>query len=326
LRQQEKLLREIASDLDISVATASVYCQGILPKGKIAESQKRRRQKELVAKLYQSGMPIPVIEKTIGIPQTTLFDWRREFGLKRNSRQAYVTGELRRKIRAKLSHDQEGKLASAAHRLYINEQLSTIEIAEKLRVIATTVGVWLERAGVKRRKGPTKRIREKLWKANLAPKRYNWKGGISDERRRERSSMYMREARDACFQRDDYTCRGCGQRGGRLNAHHSWPFQRFPELKYEVSNLVTLCRKCHDAFHKAAGGPVKIALGPFFAERFVKWIWISFHDSGLRGCGNMFGGREKRPVKPQFLRPPPSRNFSSEPARAGDWGGRMRGR
>lgn len=270
MRQQGKLLREIASDLDISVATASVYCQGVLPKGKIAESQERRRQKELVAKLYQSGMPIPVIAKTIGIPPTTLFDWRRELGLKRNSRQAYVTEKLRRKIRAKLSRDQEGKLASAAQRLYIDEQLSTTEIAEKLKVSATTVGVWLERAGVKRRKSPTKRIREKLRKANLGPKRYNWKGGVTGERRRQRLSMYMREAREACFRRDDYTYRACGQRGGRLNAHHIWPFQRFPELKYEVSNLVTLCRKCHDTFHKAAGGPVKIALGPFFAERFVK--------------------------------------------------------
>ncbi|MGE5625399.1 MAG: HNH endonuclease [Bacillota bacterium] len=42
-----------------------------------------------------------------------------------------------------------------------------------------------------------------------------------------------------------------------------WPFQRFPVLKYEVSNLVTLCKSCHDAFHKAAGGHVKIAIGPF---------------------------------------------------------------
>jgi transposase len=270
LRRQGKLLREIASELDISVATASVYCQGVLPKGQIAESAERQQQKQLVAKLYQEGMPIPEISRTIGIPATTLFDWRRQLGLKRNSRQTYVTEELRKRISTKLSRDQDGKLANTAIRLYLCEQLSTTEIAETLRLSATTIADWLEKAGIDRRKSPTKRIREKLREANLGAKRYNWKGGITGERRRQRLSMYMRDAREACFRRDDYTCRACGQHGGKLNAHHVWPFQRFPELKYEVSNLVTLCRKCHDAFHQAAGGPVKVALGPFFAKRLIK--------------------------------------------------------
>jgi transposase-like protein len=270
LRRQGKLLREIASELNISVATASVYCEGILPKGKIAENAERRQQKELVARLYQDGVPIPAIAKVVGIPATTLFDWRRQLGLKRNSRRTYVTEELRNRIRAKLSQDPDGELAKVAQELYMEKQLSTTEIAEKLQISATTVGVWLERAGIDRRKSPTKRVREKLRKANLGEKRYNWKGGITGERRRQRLSMYMRDAREACFRRDDYTCRACGQRGGKLNAHHVWPFQRFPDLKYEVSNLVTLCKKCHDAFHNAAGGAVKIALGPFFAEKSVR--------------------------------------------------------
>jgi hypothetical protein len=45
-----------------------------------------------------------------------------------------------------------------------------------------------------------------------------------------------------------------------------WPFQRFPEWKYEIWNLVTLCKPCHDAFHKAAGGHVRMAIGPFFSD------------------------------------------------------------
>jgi 5-methylcytosine-specific restriction endonuclease McrA len=52
----------------------------------------------------------------------------------------------------------------------------------------------------------------------------------------------------------------------RRNAHHVWPFQRFPDWKYEVWNLLTLCKRCHDAFHNAAGGYVRIAIGPFFAN------------------------------------------------------------
>ena len=55
-----------------------------------------------------------------------------------------------------------------------------------------------------------------------------------------------------------------------MNAHHVWPFQRFSVWKYEVWNLVTLCKRCHDAFHKAAGGPVRVAIGPFFSNNEVR--------------------------------------------------------
>jgi len=60
------------------------------------------------------------------------------------------------------------------------------------------------------------------------------------------------------------------RRSASLNAHHVWPFQRFPEWKFEVWNLVTLCKRCHDAFHKAAGGHVRVAIGPFFSNNEVR--------------------------------------------------------
>lgn len=77
----------------------------------------------------------------------------------------------------------------------------------------------------------------------------------------------MKVAREACFKRDDYTCRDCGQMGGKLNAHHIYPFQSYPELKFEVSNLLTLCKRCHNAFHKAAGGHVHPSIGPFLPPK-----------------------------------------------------------
>jgi hypothetical protein len=39
--------------------------------------------------------------------------------------------------------------------------------------------------------------------------------------------------------------------------------QSYPQLKFEVSNLLTLCKHCDDAFHKAAGSPVHATIGPF---------------------------------------------------------------
>lgn len=127
------------------------------------------------------------------------------------------------------------------------------EIARALGISQPTASAWT-RGG------------ERLREANLGDKRWNWKGGVTPDRVRLRTSLDMKLAREWCFDRDNYTCRSCGQRGGKLNAHHIWPFQRFPEWKFEVWNLVTLCKHCHDAFHKAAGGHVRIAIGPFFSE------------------------------------------------------------
>lgn len=51
------------------------------------------------------------------------------------------------------------------------------------------------------------------------------------------------------YQRDRFACRKCGKRGRgvRLQAHHIRRWADFPELRYEVSNGITLCYTCHSA-------------------------------------------------------------------------------
>lgn len=51
--------------------------------------------------------------------------------------------------------------------------------------------------------------------------------------------------RTLVFERDDYTCVECGQRGGKLHADHIKPFAFFPELSHDVTNGRTLCVPCH---------------------------------------------------------------------------------
>jgi ribosomal protein L34E len=56
--------------------------------------------------------------------------------------------------------------------------------------------------------------------------------------------------RTAVFERDNYTCQDCGQRGGELNAHHLQGFKKFSKLRHKVENGVTLCKECHKKRHK----------------------------------------------------------------------------
>ena len=56
--------------------------------------------------------------------------------------------------------------------------------------------------------------------------------------------------RNAVFARDGYACKKCGSdKGGDLRAHHVKPYKTYPELRFEVSNGITLCHDCHELEH-----------------------------------------------------------------------------
>ena len=55
------------------------------------------------------------------------------------------------------------------------------------------------------------------------------------------------------MRRDRYTCLSCGTKGGRLAAHHIFPWAGHRKLRYTLANLVTLCDECHKQFHSIYG-------------------------------------------------------------------------
>ena len=81
----------------------------------------------------------------------------------------------------------------------------------------------------------------------------NWNGGTSRAYRTGYGGSQHRAWRRAVFVRDSHTCQRCGKRGGYLTAHHIKSFAAFPDLRFEISNGVTLCEPCHatvDPFYR----------------------------------------------------------------------------
>ena len=82
--------------------------------------------------------------------------------------------------------------------------------------------------------------------ASIGPKHHSWKGGWYDkEETRIRHTAEYKYWRRHVFNRDDYTCQACGQRGGKLEADHELEFANYPSLRFEILNGRTLCVSCH---------------------------------------------------------------------------------
>lgn len=80
-----------------------------------------------------------------------------------------------------------------------------------------------------------------------------WKGGITPLNKQIRTSREYKLWRTAVFERDNWTCVWCGERGGVLNADHIKPFALFPELRLAIDNGRTLCLPCHKTTDTYAG-------------------------------------------------------------------------
>ena len=80
---------------------------------------------------------------------------------------------------------------------------------------------------------------------NRGEKHPMWKGGISREYKEGFGGKEYKRWRMEVFLRDSFTCQFCGVKGIYLTAHHIKSWAKFPELRFDVNNGVTLCEDCH---------------------------------------------------------------------------------
>jgi len=87
----------------------------------------------------------------------------------------------------------------------------------------------------------------------------NWKGGITSENHRIRTSVEYIDWRNKVLERDKFTCQCCGDnRGGNLQAHHIENFADNRDLIFDLDNGITLCNNCHNpseigSYHNICG-------------------------------------------------------------------------
>ena len=72
-----------------------------------------------------------------------------------------------------------------------------------------------------------------------------YRGGVSRENKILRNTAAYRNWRKAVFERDNYTCQKCHVRGVELHPHHIKSWEKYPQLRFEISNGKTLCIFCH---------------------------------------------------------------------------------
>jgi thymidylate synthase (FAD) len=148
---------------------------------------------------------------------------------------------------------------------YIKEGLEQEEIARLAGVSTHTIRAWVRKHGLQKPAGSwtvgrqpwnkgkryragwkhSPETRRKLAEGKLGERNPQWRGGIT-----RNSTQIRRGVEDLapCVrERDDFTCRLCGQRGGTLEVHHVLPVWSRPDLVLDMDNLVTLCEECHDS-------------------------------------------------------------------------------
>lgn len=65
-----------------------------------------------------------------------------------------------------------------------------------------------------------------------------------------RKSDLYRWWRKRVLERDNFTCRHCGENdGNKLAVHHIKSYDKHPESRLQLENGVTLCKSCHRKAH-----------------------------------------------------------------------------
>ena len=133
-------------------------------------------------------------------------------------------------------------------------------IYERTKIICKRMSEAKKKNPVRYWLGKKKPPMSEKWKASISkankdnPKighkgkeHWNWKGGTSRGYKEGYYSTEYIKWRTAIFERDSYTCQKCGIKGSKvyITAHHIKSWAKYPKLRFDIDNGLTLCEDCH---------------------------------------------------------------------------------
>lgn len=144
---------------------------------------------------------------------------------------------------------------------YVDQSVSTGEIALMFGVTDAAILFWLRKHGIERRTvAQARKIKHwgatgsdnPMWnkRGELNPR---WLGGITPERQEFYTSRKWKSACSSVWKRDRATCQRCGLKKEEskdmpFHIHHIIGFAD-EELRADKDNLVLLCETCHHFVH-----------------------------------------------------------------------------
>ena len=137
-------------------------------------------------------------------------------------------------------------------RKYCSKKCANIAMGVRMKGVSYVLG---KRWKVENRKSRklSKDHKRKIGLTRKGKKHWNWKGGTSRAYKDGYYSVEYKDWRNRVFERDDYTCQLCQKRSGSLQAHHIKSFSKYPELRFNIDNGITLCSNCHRATDNYGG-------------------------------------------------------------------------
>jgi len=143
---------------------------------------------------------------------------------------------------------------------YVVQQRSTGEIAKQFGTSGAAIFFWLRKHAIPRRsvagaraikhwgaEGPANPMYGKIGALN-----HNYVDGSSPERQRMYAQSEGKEFLRAAHRAGGYCCARCGgkqDRANPLHVHHLKAWAGNPDLRFDLSNVAVLCRKCHLFVH-----------------------------------------------------------------------------
>jgi hypothetical protein len=144
---------------------------------------------------------------------------------------------------------------------YVDQSMSTGEIASMFGVTDSAILFWLRKHGIERRTvAQARKIKHwgqtgsdnPMWnkRGELNPR---WLGGVTPDRQSFYTSRAWKSACALVWKRDGATCRRCGLNKSEskdmpFHIHHIVSFAD-KNLRADPSNLVLLCETCHQFVH-----------------------------------------------------------------------------